>query len=92
LLTLACRLDLPDIGVLAGNDPVAIDQAVIDRTGWKIGNLARTAYPDIDYSVKLDNGEKIGLGSRIISSSKQVLKLRFIFLQSKQDNPENYSR
>jgi hypothetical protein len=56
---------LPDIGVLAGTDPVAIDQAVIDLTGMENpANLARTAYPDIDYSVQLEYGEKIGLGSR----------------------------
>jgi uncharacterized Fe-S center protein len=56
---------IPDIGVLAGSDPVALDQAAIDLTGQENpDNLARTAYPAIDYSVQLEYGEQIGLGSR----------------------------
>jgi len=56
---------IPDIGVLAGSDPVALDQAAIDLTGQENpDNLARIAYPAIDYSVQLEYGEQIGLGSR----------------------------
>lgn len=56
---------ISDIGVLAGTDPVALDQAVIDLTGQENpDNLAKTAYPAIDYSVQLEYGEMIGLGCR----------------------------
>jgi len=55
----------PDIGVLAGFDPVAIDQAVIDLTNQvNDQNIAQLAHPEIDYSIQLDYGEKIGLGCR----------------------------
>ena len=55
---------LPDIGVLAGNDPVAIDQAIIDLTEKDGKNLADLSYPTIDPTPQLEYGEKIGLGSR----------------------------
>jgi len=56
---------MTDIGVLAGTDPVAIDQAVIDLTGQVDSkNVAQRAYPAIDYTVQLEYGEKIGLGNR----------------------------
>jgi len=56
---------IADIGVLAGTDPVAIDQAVIDLTGQNnLQNLSQMAYPDVDYTVQLEYGEKIGLGRR----------------------------
>ena len=55
---------LPDIGVIAGRDPVAIDQAIIDLTSHNGQNLAQLAYPNIDYRVQLEYAEKIGVGTR----------------------------
>ncbi len=56
---------IEDIGVVAGRDPVAIDQAVYDLTRDSRGdNLPALAYPDIDAAEQLIYGEKIGLGSR----------------------------
>jgi len=56
---------IADIGVLAGTDPVAIDQAVHDLTREKAGkSLPQKAYPAVDATVQLAYGEQIGLGSR----------------------------
>lgn len=56
---------IEDIGVLAGYDPVAIDQAILDLTKQVSGKtLPETAYPSTDASIQLAYGEKIGLGSR----------------------------
>lgn len=55
---------LPDFGVLAGFDPVAIDKAVLDIS-QKIFNtdISKSAYPKIDPTIQLRYGEKIGLGT-----------------------------
>ena len=68
---------VPNIGILASRDPVAIDQAAADLVlaapglaGTRLGekNAApdkfRTVYPHIDWSVQLAYAEKIGLGTR----------------------------
>jgi len=60
---------VPDIGILASNDIVAIDQASVDlinSTGGRIKgpDKFRSLYPDIDSSVQLKHAEAIGLGSR----------------------------
>jgi len=56
---------IDDIGVLAGTDPVSIDQAVCDLTKQQANSsLSESSYPDIDANVQLEYGEKIGLGSR----------------------------
>ena len=55
---------LEDIGVLAGKDPVAIDQAVIDLTSQKGKSLAELSYPAIQAEHQLEYAERIGLGSR----------------------------
>jgi len=69
---------VPDIGVLASTDPIAIDQASVDmvnrRKGLDGSSLAshkeaggdkfRGLYPTVDWSVQLEYGEKIGLGKR----------------------------
>ncbi len=56
---------VPDIGILASLDPVAVDTAtaelVIERGGRK--DAFRKGY-DIDWSVQLAHGEKMGLGRR----------------------------
>ena len=56
---------IDDIGVIAGNDPVALDQAALDLTQKEGGkNISNTAYPNINSSTLIDYAEKIGLGSR----------------------------
>jgi uncharacterized protein len=67
-----------DIGILASEDPVAIDQASVDlvnaqpgertsqlRGGFDPGgDKFHSLYPDVDWRVQLAYGEKIGLGTR----------------------------
>lgn len=62
---------MPDIGVLASLDPIAIDQASVDLVnqakGFKMKagvDKFRTIYPGTDWKFQLEYGEKIGLGSR----------------------------
>jgi uncharacterized protein len=56
---------IPNIGVLASLDPVAIDQASLDLTQSPDGtDLVQKAYPEIDGTVQLAHGVKIGLGTR----------------------------
>ncbi|MFA4905447.1 MAG: DUF362 domain-containing protein [Candidatus Margulisiibacteriota bacterium] len=56
---------VPDIGVLASLDPVAIDQASVDLVNKAAGHdIFRKLYPEADWNVQLDYAEKIGLGSR----------------------------
>jgi uncharacterized Fe-S center protein len=54
-----------DIGVLAGFDPVALDQASLDLVRRRAGNtLEAMSYPRLDGTLQLAHGEKIGLGTR----------------------------
>ena len=67
-----------DIGILASSDPVAIDAASTDlingepslpHTAIKKavpagGDKWRALFPDIDWTVQLDHGERMGLGQR----------------------------
>jgi uncharacterized Fe-S center protein len=56
---------LPDVGILASIDPIAIDQATIDLTREKAGNdLSTASYPRLDGTIQLQHGEAIGMGSR----------------------------
>jgi len=69
---------VPDIGVLASTDPVAIDQAGVDlvnampgneRSCLQIGKAAgedkfRAVYPKIDWTIQLKYAEELGLGTR----------------------------
>ena len=69
---------VPDIGVLASLDPIAIDQASIDLVNQSLGfqesrlqknfeqgkDKARDVYPEIDWEIQLEYGEKLGLGNR----------------------------
>ncbi|HEY5673698.1 MAG TPA: DUF362 domain-containing protein [Malonomonas sp.] len=69
---------VPDIGILASTDPVALDQACADLVNQAQGlpNTALTSgqapggdkfrgvHPDIDWEVTLEHAEKVGLGSR----------------------------
>lgn len=67
-----------DIGICASTDPVAIDQACADLVNGARGNLNtalanghepggdkfRGVYPEIDWEVQLEHGQKMGIGSR----------------------------
>lgn len=69
---------VPDIGVLASTDPVAIDQASVDLVNAQHGHPLsrhaadlgpgedkfRAASPRVDWSIQLEHAERIGLGSR----------------------------
>jgi len=55
---------IPDIGILASMDPVAIDAASLDLIYQKTGKKLRdVSYPKIDPWVQIRHGEEIGLGS-----------------------------
>lgn len=66
-----------DIGILASQDPIAIDQAAVDLVNQAKGNphselgqrhaepdKFKVLYPEIDWNIQLAYGEKIGLGYR----------------------------
>ena len=67
-----------DLGILASTDPVAIDQASVDLVNGQpaLENTClsthkgpgedkfRALYPEVDWTVQLEYGEKIGLGTR----------------------------
>ena len=69
---------VPDIGILAGTDPVALDQACADlvnqaqglpdtamQSGHEPGcDKFRGVYPHINWEVQLQHGETVGLGKR----------------------------
>jgi len=55
---------IEDIGVLASEDPVAVDRASVDLVNGRSGkDLLRENY-DLDWSIQLSYGEMIGLGSQ----------------------------
>jgi len=55
---------IPDVGILASTDPVAIDVATLDLTKQANGkHLTATAYPRHDPLIQLRHAEKVGLGS-----------------------------
>ncbi len=53
-----------DIGVLASRDPVAIDHASVELVNRAGRDLFKEIYPDIDWDIQLEYGEKIGLGTK----------------------------
>ncbi|HAX61668.1 MAG TPA: 4Fe-4S ferredoxin [Elusimicrobia bacterium] len=56
---------IPDIGILASCDPVAIDTASFKLVNKKFGSdFFKHIFPDIDYSVQLDYAVKLGLGEK----------------------------
>ncbi len=69
---------VPDIGILASTDPVALDQACADLVNQAQGlpdtalssghepggDKFRGVHPQIDWEITLEHGEKIGLGTR----------------------------
>lgn len=55
---------IKDIGILASNDPVAIDKATIDVIQEKAGSdLAGLSYPQLDPMIQILHAEKLGMGS-----------------------------
>jgi uncharacterized Fe-S center protein len=55
---------IPDIGVIASKDPVAIDAAAIDLFAtYAPKSIRKMAYPHIDERIQLVHGAEIGLGS-----------------------------
>jgi len=56
---------LPDVGILASSDPVAIDTASIDLINQKAEkDVFKCAWPEIDYTIQFKEVEKLGAGSR----------------------------
>jgi uncharacterized Fe-S center protein len=67
-----------DLGILASEDPVAIDQASADLVNQQSGNHAsklpknwengedkfRALYPEVDWSIQLSYAQEIGLGTK----------------------------
>jgi uncharacterized Fe-S center protein len=67
-----------DIGILASEDPIAIDQASVDLVNGEEGNRSsklpgayepggdkfRAIFPKVDWNVQLIYGEEIGMGTR----------------------------
>ncbi len=72
------RQIVPNLGILASLDPVAIDQAAVDMVNGAPGNALstldkaflpgedkfRALYPNIDWRHQLEYAEQIGLGTR----------------------------
>ncbi|MDT8899826.1 DUF362 domain-containing protein [Anaeroselena agilis] len=55
---------IPDIGILASSDPVAIDAATQDLTAAAYGHpLGRLAFPERDGAIQIEHAAKIGMGS-----------------------------
>ena len=52
---------VPDIGILASFDPVAIDQASVDMVG---PDKFKTIFPDVNWEIQLNYAEQLGLGTR----------------------------
>jgi len=51
---------VPDIGIIGGLDPVAVDKASLDIIGM---DVFKDIFPEIDPMVQIDHAEKIKLGS-----------------------------
>lgn len=59
------KAECPDLGILAGTDPVAVDQATIDLLRERrTTDLFHDLRPEIDHEIQLRHGEEIGLGTR----------------------------
>lgn len=56
---------LPDLGIIASTDPVAIDQAALDIIQKASGHsLCHFAYPNIKGNHQIEYAEKLGLGTK----------------------------
>ncbi|MDR2399352.1 MAG: DUF362 domain-containing protein [Endomicrobium sp.] len=55
---------IDDVGIVAGTDPVAVDQASYDLVNKAYGkNLFKHIYPEIDATIQLKYAQEIGLGT-----------------------------
>ena len=55
----------PDVGILASDDPVAIDQACVDLVIRASGiDPFRATHPSVDWAIQLSCAEELGLGTR----------------------------
>lgn len=75
---------VPDLGILASTDPVALDQACADLVNQAQGlpdtalasghepggDKFRGVHPEIDWEITLEQGEKVGLGTRAYELKK----------------------
>lgn len=56
---------MDDVGIVAGIDPVAVDQASYDLINKAFGkNFFKGIYPEIDSTTQLKYAEELGLGTR----------------------------
>lgn len=60
---------VPNIGILASFDPVAIDQACVDLVNQTEGRIKgldkfKTIYPNVNWKTQLEHAQDIGLGNR----------------------------
>jgi uncharacterized Fe-S center protein len=55
---------VPDIGILASEDPVAVDQACLDLVLDAGGDVFAEAHPGVDGRIQLVRGAELGLGAR----------------------------
>ncbi|MCL2144178.1 MAG: DUF362 domain-containing protein [Endomicrobia bacterium] len=56
---------MQDVGIVAGTDPVAVDQASYDLVNKAYGkNFFKKIHPDVNPEIQLEYAEKIGLGTR----------------------------
>ncbi|MFC1637534.1 DUF362 domain-containing protein [Candidatus Margulisiibacteriota bacterium] len=60
---------IPDVGILASFNPVALDQACIDMVNKTDGRIKgkdkfKTLWPNVNWETQLKYAEEIGLGSR----------------------------
>lgn len=56
----------PDVGIFASFDPVAIDQACVDKVNGVSGkDIFLEQHPERDWHKQLEHAEKIGLGNRV---------------------------
>ncbi|MBI4979137.1 MAG: DUF362 domain-containing protein [Spirochaetes bacterium] len=59
------KIVVPDIGILASNDPVAIDMATLDLTKQKAGKtIAALSFPQLDPMVQIDHAVSLGMGTK----------------------------
>ena len=59
------KKEIPDIGVLASTDIVAVDQATMDITNQVYGqNIGEKFYPKLNGFIQIEHAEKIGMGKR----------------------------
>ena len=55
---------IEDIGIIASDDPVAIDKASADLLNQKKkGDIFKEIFPEIDWSIQLNYASQLGLGS-----------------------------